>query len=1170
MSMHIKAICPRCESSYQVDPSLKGKRMRCPNPICRAVFEVRDPADVPVAAPAAPPPPAAPARSGSVGDVVPMVAAEAAPPPVAAPRPPVEPPAVSAPAATQPSAVDDFFAGASPVSVDTTAPLPPDGPRFDGWADLPPVRQGQSSPAAAPESNGAVSTYAPLEHPGEAPPRRHGRWLLAVAVILIAGMTGGVLWLLQAGAPSDEVQRAAAADKAYDGRDFGEAANLFSSLAKDFPDSEQRARYLFLAELSAVRDPIHRTQTDKDETLGHLKRFSDFLEVYKTDPQIEKRYADIAESLYKLVEELTGFAAKAKDRDLVEQARRLNVAAAKYKMAPPAQAKAINESLHLAQQQIVAAETRQALMDRLTKAVKEPTLDAVEHARDWAQQAGLADDAEVVSLISKLPAAHQGAIVFQAEADASAVTALAEDRPPSMAFLQYRGQRPTPAPSSGVRPVLVLVRGVLYALEPGTGQVRWIRRVGIDTTELPLWLPATPARPATVLVCAAGVGGLMALDAGDGSLRWAQMLPEPCTGKPALLGDRAFVACRGGSVFEIETNGGRRLGAYDLGQPLTHGGIHHPGTNLVYFAADRMCVYALDVGARRCVGILYTGHASGSLRCPPVLLPLARGPVADPSRQGPERALLLLCQDNGSGGTQLSTYALPLGDTPPVAQPLGDLLVGRVTFAPLVNPEQVAVVTDAGAVAIFGLKQRDNNDPDIFPLLCDSLPGREGGSGPALVLHADSQGFWVLARGRLHQIQITQSASAGWQLLPRPLPLAPVGAALQDAQVVVDDLGTGLYVVTESPDGLSCWVTAVDTDSRAVRWQRQVGMVGHGQAVAIDGKVLLPDRSGNLLLFDPQKTTSLVGGQWLRGGKVAVTGLADAPGSWSILPDADAKTALVLGSSGQEIRLWKYQDGGTVPLGPAHTLDAIAGTPARLGETVLLPLANGRLARVSAAGAAELEPWRTPLADKQATGHVLALAAAKVATTDGSQGLMLWRFDGKELQGLRESKFKARILAVAALPGPGEDVRLCVADAGRTVTLLQGDALQRTRSWTLSGNITAGPVVRAGMILVVVDNRRLVWIDPERDQLPGLAFSFPADIVGLPELIDGVLVVADETGHIQGFDPRTARKVGDGYLLRADVAPAGAPLPFGDRVFVPLTDGTALLPSKLWFLPRLW
>ena len=45
--MPLSVTCPRCESKYQLDAGMRGKRMRCPNPICRAVFDVRDDADVP-------------------------------------------------------------------------------------------------------------------------------------------------------------------------------------------------------------------------------------------------------------------------------------------------------------------------------------------------------------------------------------------------------------------------------------------------------------------------------------------------------------------------------------------------------------------------------------------------------------------------------------------------------------------------------------------------------------------------------------------------------------------------------------------------------------------------------------------------------------------------------------------------------------------------------------------------------------------------------------------------------------------------------------------------------------------------------------------------------------------------------------------------------------------
>ena len=51
-------------------------------------------------------------------------------------------------------------------------------------------------------------------------------------------------------------------------------------------------------------------------------------------------------------------------------------------------------------------------------------------------------------------------------------------------------------------------------------------------------------------------------------------------------------------------------------------------------------------------------------------------------------------------------------------------------------------------------------------------------------------------------------------------------------------------------------------------------------------------------------------------------------------------------------------------------------------------------------------------------------------------------------------------------------------------------------------------------------------------------------------------------------DPATLLPVGLRYTLQAAVAPAATPLPYGaDRLFVPLSDGTVLLPSRAWFRP---
>ncbi len=94
---------------------------------------------------------------------------------------------------------------------------------------------------------------------------------------------------------------------------------------------------------------------------------------------------------------------------------------------------------------------------------------------------------------------------------------------------------------------------------------------------------------------------------------------------------------------------------------------------------------------------------------------------------------------------------------------------------------------------------------------------------------------------------------------------------------------------------------------------------------------------------------------------------------------------------------------------------------------------------------------------------------------------------------------------------------------------------------------------------LVINHNRLVWLDPAKEQ-PLWEYTFAAPIVGQPELIDGVLVVADLQGGIVALDPPTGSPVGPGYHLKANEAPTATPLPFGKgQAFLPLMDGTAMV-----------
>src|SRR5437870_5522644 len=93
-TVHITAVCPRCRNRYQLNPAMRGQRIRCPNPDCRETFEVQD-ADtafdrnqVGIASGKI-------NKTGSVSDLVPLLPAEEvpgeAPPPPPAPENPSQP-----------------------------------------------------------------------------------------------------------------------------------------------------------------------------------------------------------------------------------------------------------------------------------------------------------------------------------------------------------------------------------------------------------------------------------------------------------------------------------------------------------------------------------------------------------------------------------------------------------------------------------------------------------------------------------------------------------------------------------------------------------------------------------------------------------------------------------------------------------------------------------------------------------------------------------------------------------------------------------------------------------------------------------------------------------------------------------------------------------------------
>jgi hypothetical protein len=142
---------------------------------------------------------------------------------------------------------------------------------------------------------------------------------------------------------------------------------------------------------------------------------------------------------------------------------------------------------------------------------------------------------------------------------------------------------------------------------------------------------------------------------------------------------------------------------------------------------------------------------------------------------------------------------------------------------------------------------------------------------------------------------------------------------------------------------------------------------------------------------------------------------------------------------------------------------------------------------------------------------------------------------------------------------PNDELRVCVATYGGTLTLLAGPELKPVRFWQLGGAFTNGPFVRGEQVGCVLDHSRLVWIDPNQDKVVWDR-KLPAGIVGQPQQIEDLLLVADSSGQIHAYDPGTHAQVGAAYLLKTSAAAAGTPVAFGaGTALIPLTDGTLFL-----------
>jgi hypothetical protein len=485
----------------------------------------------------------------------------------------------------------------------------------------------------------------------------------------------------------------------------------------------------------------------------------------------------------------------------------------------------------------------------------------------------------------------------------------------------------------------------------------------------------------------------------------------------------------------------------------------------------------------------------------------------------------------------------------------------------------------------------------------------DGNSRPparAQIAAVQNDDIWTLANDYLQRWQLSATPDRRLAVPSQWRPQRPLhlGTPLQPAQA--DGRGGTLFLGTQLSGGRTTLATAVDAEDGRIHWQRQVGLLCRQDPLLLGRQLLVLDEGQALFLFDPARHPVDPEQPWqFLDNKCLANPPEEGPGSWShLFADTDGTRVWAIGTLAQHGTLAARCYEPSRDDKPLHDyrIDladrkeaALAGTLAARGNTLLMPLDDGTMIRVTLkpGGKPLIEEgpfWRERSPQPGAQGHVVWLNDEVFVTTNGDNGLTSWRWPAKgACAAVKEGtdsdqpavQLPAPIVAAPLLLPPqkkGQAAAILVADEQLTLHLLRGPTLQEEKLWALKtlktskgeplkGKLTAGPFLRGRNVGCVVNRRVLVWLDPTANE--PLTYEIPdkgTGIVGQPVEVEDMIIVADEAGFFVGLDPITLGPRGPGYPLQAQATPTASPAPFGQgRAFAPLSDGTVfLLPlSKL-------
>jgi outer membrane protein assembly factor BamB len=951
-------------------------------------------------------------------------------------------------------------------------------------------------------------------------PKRHRRsnrpfFVAVVAVAVLAVVVTG--WAVQRrfAAMADEVL--ARADELFDSGAFAKAQREYELFRNEYPSDPRSANTQTAADLAAAAQSLNDELADPARVIGSLGKFAADV---ADDPVVRDRwplFLTLAHRRARTAIERSLRTLDAADLAAGETWLRWlhDQQTARVNGSDAVELADLDAAVRETRVAIAASSERRRVLDVAEESMREPTPERLAAAFQAVRKAN-ADpakpDPQFVELLNRLRQTLRDQVRVVA-AEPASQSAPGVPRLPIEAYTRLTAHTetpPTPAPTRD--PALIRTKDLCFALEPATGAVRWVLRVGYDapTPEL-VALPSgravlvtwAPSRaPAQVAESIQLASMLSLCDAATGEAIWSWQSPAPLVGPPAVARDAVFAATGDAQVFQLDLQHGTPRGRIQLPEPIDGPPTLREDRGGLCIVGARNAVYLFDVSGEstRCGDVALLERRRDSAGCH-ALWVLSYVVVFDNSLM--DRCFVRVLHNGPSG------YGL-----------VRELeIAGRVWDPPVVDGAQLFVITDRWQQHCFGL---DPDDAAINLFTAATVPQHGGPAQPVRPRFARSnEAPFLSLTNALRAYRVDPVRAVFTELWRRP---APHSAAAGNGPI--QSRGNLAIVTWPEAAGDGSHIEAVAAASGELVWSTHLSLIGRDVA-PVGATVLIRNERGALFAIARDS------GMW-QSRPLNVP----APTS-SARVTADGQRIVYVSDSGtrlQSIATADWQGREPLPLAAAAATDlsllegtvAVAGPGSpteRTGRWVLFVSTDRKLEMRPIDGPDEIHAARLPAVRSGNElwtwpPRVIADRHIIVAHSSGT----ICRAELRQAEGIVHlfvSDVRDDLPPLAAPPVAIGERLLCAGSGGRCL-LLDPMTLKTIAEWDAKSPIHA---LAAGdyALAAIQANDKLQTL---RIDTMGLAVHWETPLEGSGWTLSaepGRLFAVHETGLVRSIDPMSGK-----------------------------------------------